>query len=154
MDDQEAERLNADLLAALRESVPWAAEQIDESVRQGTPIAKKVRLSGGMETVSMEASSGGPRRNQFTATQDLTGTERLRITLDAIERLLVDPASIADNVRRNMQAAQVSKVEFTEPNQNADERRELGGLAVSISSQHRERILMLLKRLRLDIDSA
>ena len=46
MDEQE-ERLNTDLLAALRESAPWAAEQIDESVRQGKPVAKQARRRRG-----------------------------------------------------------------------------------------------------------
>ena len=153
MDEQEAKRLNTDLLAALRESAPWAAEQIDESVRQGKPIAKQVRHRGDRETVAIVASTGDLSRDQFVATQDLTGTERLCITLDAIERLLIDPALIADKVRHNLKEAGVSEVEFAEPGEGEDVRREFGGRASSISSQHRERISALLKRLRSDINS-
>ena len=151
MDEQEAERLNTDLLAVLRELAPWAAEQIDESVRQGKPIAKQVPRRGDTETVAIVAPTGDLGRNKFVATEDLTYTERLRITLDAVERLLIDPALIADQVRKELKEAGVSEVEFAEPGE--DVRREFGGGASSISSQPRERISALLNRLRSDITS-
>lgn len=151
MGDQEAERLNTDLLATLRESAPWAAQQIDETVRQGKPIAKKVSRRGDTETVSIVSPTGSRSDSKFAATQDLTSTERLSITLDAVERLLVDPDTIIEEVRNNLKAFGVLKVEFTEPSQREDVRSEFGGRAANISSEHRESILRLLKSLRLDI---
>ena len=152
MDEQEAERLNADLLAALRESAPWAAEQIDESVRQGKPVAKQARRRrGSEETAMIVKSTDDLGRAQFSSTQDLSCAERLRVTLDAVERLLIDPALIADEVRRGLREAGVSKVEFADPGE--DVQRELGGHASRISSQHRKQISALLKRLKLESTS-
>ena len=149
MDEREAEHLNTDLLAVLRESVPWAAEQIDESVRQGKPVAKQVRGRGDKKTIAPVEPAGHLGRNQYVATEDITFTERLRITLDALERLLIDPALIADDVRHNLRETGVSKVEFADPGE--DGRHEFGGRASHVSLQHRERISTLLKRLRSDI---
>ena len=153
MDEQEAERLNTDLLAVLHESAPWAAEQIDESVRQGKTITKQVRRRGGKETVAIVVPTGDLGERQFVATQDLTPTERLRITLDAVERLLIDPAVVADEVRHGLKEAGVSEVAFAEPGEGRDVQRELRGPALSISSHHRDRISALLTRLRSDITS-
>src|SRR5580704_13877655 len=114
MEEREAEQLYTELLAILRGSAPWAAEQIDESVRQGKPIAKQVRRRGGKETVSIVTFSGELGRDQFVATQELTAAERLRITLDAVERLLIDPALIADEVRSDLKEAGVSDIQFAE----------------------------------------
>ena len=90
-------------------------------------------------------------RAQFSSTQDLSCAERLRVTLDAVERLLIDPALIADEVRRGLREAGVSKVEFADPGE--DVQRELGGHASRISSQHRKQISALLKRLKLESTS-
>ena len=79
----------------------------------------------------------------------LSFTERLRITLDAVERLLVDPAPILKEVTLSLKEVGVAEVEFAEPDEDA--RHELGGLASNISLQHRERISELLNRLRSDI---
>ena len=153
MDDREAERLYIDLLATLRESIPWAAHQIDETVREGKPIAKKVSRRGGMETVSIVDATGSRSDSEFAATEELTSKERLRVALDAVERLLIDPTKISEEVRRNLQAVGVSKVEFTEPNQLEDVRGELGGRAASIASERRESMLKLLTNIRLDISN-
>lgn len=150
MDDHDAQLLNADLIAILRESAPWAAEQIDESVRQGKPTAaKQVRRRRGRETVETVALAPELRSDQFVETTELTSAERLSITLDAIERLLVDPASILGDVRRGLKTAGVSTVEFSEPDE--DVRHELGGQASAISSENRERISELVTRIRSDV---
>ena len=150
MDDHEAKLLSADLVAILRESAPWAAEQIDESVRQGKPTAaKQVRRRRGRETVETVALAPELRADQFVETTELTSAERLSITLDAIERLLVDPASILGEVRRGLKKAGVSTVEFSEPDE--DVRHELGGHASAISSENRERISELVTRIRSDV---
>ena len=149
MDEHDADSLNAALLATLRESAPWAAEQVDESVRQGKPVAKQVGRRRGREAIETVAVIRELRRDQFVETTVLSLTERLRITLDAIERLLVDPAPILKEVTRSLKEVGVSEVEFAEPDEDA--RHELGGLAANISSQHGERIFALLSRLRSNI---
>lgn len=150
MNEQEATLLNADLVAIFRESAPWAAEQIDESVRQGKPTAaKQVRRRRGRETVETVALAPELRADQFVETTELTAVERLSITLDAVERLLVDPAQIFDEVWHGLKGAGVSAVEFSEP--DSDVRHELGGHTSSISSEHRERISELLNRIRADV---
>ena len=149
MDEREAERLNTDLLAILREAMPWAVEQIEESVRQGKPVAKQVRGRGDKATIATVELTGDLGKNQFVMTEDLTLTERLRITLDAVERLLIDPALMADDVRHKLLEVGVSEVDFAEPGEVG--RHELGGRPASLSSQSWERISALLKRLRSDI---
>lgn len=149
MDEHDADLLNAALLTTLRESAPWAAEQVDESVRQGKPVAKQVGRRGGREAVETVALTRELRRDQFVETTVLSFTERLRITLDAVERLLVDPAPILKEVTLSLKEVGVAEVEFAEPDEDA--RHELGGLASNISLQHRERISELLNRLRSDI---
>ena len=43
MDEYVAEQVKTVLLTFLRESAPWAAQQVNDSVRQGRPITKKVK---------------------------------------------------------------------------------------------------------------
>ena len=151
MDEREAERLNTDLIEVLRESAPWAVEQIEESVRQGKPIAKQLRRRGGKETVAPVEITGNLGQNQFVGTRDLTFIERLRITLDTVERLLVDPALMADDIRHDLNEVGVSEVEFAEPGE--DGRHEFGRPDSPVSSRHRKRISELLNQIRLDITS-
>ena len=108
MDEHDADLLNAALLTTLRESAPWAAEQVDESVRQGKPVAKQVGRRGGREAVETVALTRELRRDQFVETTVLSFTERLRITLDAVERLLVDPAPILKEVTPQSQGSRRS----------------------------------------------
>ena len=151
MDDQDAVLLNAALLGVLRESAPWAAQQVDESVRQGKPIAKRVRRRGKRVVTETVAPTRELGHDEFVETTVLTATEQLRLTVDAIERLLVDPAAILEEVTGTFGGVGISKVEFAEPDEAG--RSELGKLASSTSPQHRERISSLLNRLRSDVNS-
>lgn len=140
MDDDDAARLNAAVLDILSREAPWVAEQIEESVRQGSPMVKKVKRPR------------GGRPSEFVETTVLTISERLRITLDAIERVLVDPAPMLDEVTRSLKGIGVRRLEFGE--RESDVRYDLGRLlSNSSSSEHLQRVAALVGRFREDINN-
>ena len=138
MDDDDAARLNTALLDILSKEVPWVAEQIEESVRQGSPMLKKVNQPRG-------------RPSEFVETTVLTISERLRITLDAVERVLVDPARMLDEVTRSLKDIGVLRLEFGEL--ESDARYDVGRLLSNSSSEHRQRVAVLVNRFREDINN-
>ena len=138
MDDDDAARLNTALLDILSQEAPWVAEQIEESVRQGSPMVKKVKRPRG-------------RPSEFVETTVLTISERLRITLDAIERVLVDPAPMLDEVTRSLKDIGVLRLEFGEL--ESDARYDVGRLLSNSSSEHRQRVAVLVNRFRKDINN-
>jgi len=99
MDDEELAELYSALLAVLRPKAPWVAAQIEETVRQGKPVARQVTRRAGPETVALSVASPRLREDQFAATEELTPGERARVALNAVERLLVDPPEIARAIR-------------------------------------------------------
>ena len=56
MDDDDAARLNTALLDILSREAPWVAEQIEESVRQGSPMVKKVKRPRGRPSEFVETT--------------------------------------------------------------------------------------------------
>ncbi len=138
MDDDDAARLNTALLDILSREAPWVAEQIEESVRQGSPMVKKVKRPRG-------------RPSEFVETTVLTISERLRITLDAIERVLVDPAPMLDEVTRSLKGIGVLRLEFGDL--ESDARYEVGRLVSNSSSEQRQHVAVLVNRFRKDINN-
>ena len=74
----------------------------------------------------------------FVETQDLTAAGRLRITLDAVERLLIHPALIVEEIRGN--PVETAEVAFAEPGVQ-DERLEPGEDVVLIPLRQRQEVL-------------
>ncbi len=138
MDDHDAARLQAALLDILSREAPWVAEQVEESARQGTPIVKKVKSRKG-------------RPGEFIGTTVLTNSERLRITVDAIERVLVDPVQMLEHVTRSLKDVGVLGVEFGELESEVP--YDIGSLVSNSSTEHFRRVSSLLRRVRSDINN-
>lgn len=116
MDDQELIALYNDLLEMLRVNASWAVAQIEETIRQGRPVARQVsRSKGGAETVALVVAPSKLRDDQFAATEELTPRERAMVALHAVERLLVDPPEIDRATRETMARVKVDEVLFAEP---------------------------------------
>jgi hypothetical protein len=116
MDDQELTALYGTLLELLRKSAPWAAAQVEETVRQGRPVARQVRRGKkGPETVTLAVASTKLREDQFAATEELTPRERATQALTAVERLLVDPSVIVGATEAVMEYVGVREVLFADP---------------------------------------
>ncbi len=116
MDDQQLTALYNGLLEVLQVNAPWAAAQIEETVRQGKPVARQVRRGkGGSETVTLAVAAPKLREDQFAATEELTPGERVAQALSAVERLLVDPPAIAQAMGETMAHVSVREVLFAEP---------------------------------------
>src|SRR3954464_65228 len=117
MEPREADILFNELLASLRAAAPWAAEQVDATVRSGRPVAKQVRQSkrGGPETVSIVVAPIKLGDNQFAATEELTAHQRAMVALEAVEALLLDPPAIDKELRATLSKVNVTEVTFAEP---------------------------------------
>jgi hypothetical protein len=116
MNDQELLALYAGILESLRVGAPWVAIQIEETVREGRPVARQVkRTKSGTETVAMVVAPSKLREDQFAATEELTPRERALVALHAIERLLVDPHEIERVTRETLSRVNVGEVLFVEP---------------------------------------
>src|SRR5947207_2675270 len=96
MEPQDAENLFTQLVELLRGAAPWAAEQVDATVRSGRPVAKQVRQrkKGEPATVSVVVPPIKLGENQFAATEELTANQRALVALEAVEVLLLDPPAI------------------------------------------------------------
>jgi hypothetical protein len=116
MNDEELVALYTALLEMLRTRAPWVAAQIEETVREGRPVARQVRRGkSGAETVALVVAPQKLRDDQFAATEELTARERASIALHAVERLLVDPPEIEQAMRETMSRIKVQDVLFAEP---------------------------------------
>jgi len=116
MDDEHLTTLYSSILELLQKGVPWAAAQIEETVRQGRPVARQVRRGkAGSQTVTIAVRAPKLREDQFAATEDLTPRERVVLALDAVERLLVEPTAINGAMVETMTRVKVQEVLFAEP---------------------------------------
>jgi hypothetical protein len=116
MDNEELNELYVALLDMLRKNASWAADQVELTVREGRPVARQVRRGkGGAETVAVVVASTKLREDQFAATEELSTSERALVVLNAVERLLVDPAAIDRAMREAMTSVGVDAVLFAEP---------------------------------------
>lgn len=149
MDEKEAALLNRELLDLLRELAPWAADQVQETVRQGKTVLKDVprRRRTEMDGVVDETKSLG--RGKLAMTQDLTASESLSITLDAVECLLIQPDLIAQEVDRHLEDMKVTGVAFVE--QGEQEESDIKRGALDIPQERRVRILALLDQAKSDL---
>ena len=146
MDEEEVGLLNRELLDLLGELAPWAAEQVEETVRQGKTVPIKVprRRRTQMDAVVDEAKSLGP--GNLAMTQELTASESLSITLDAIECLLIQPDLITREVEIHFEDVKVTGVSFVEP--GGQEERDIKRSAMGIPEETRARISALLDETR------
>ena len=159
MDEEEVGLLNRELLDLLRDLAPWAAEQVEETVRQGktVPIDVPRRRRAEMDPVVDETKSLG--RGKLAMTQELTASESLSITLDAIECLLIQPDLIAHEVESHLGDVKVSGVSFVEPDEQEEsdgkrseqERSDVKRGAMGIPEQTRARISALLGQTKSDL---
>lgn len=149
MDAQEVGLLNRELLDLLRELAPWAAEQVEETVRQGktVPIEVPLRRRTQMDSVVDERKSLG--RGKMAMTQELTASESLSITLDAIECLLIQPDLIAREVDIHLEEVKVAGVTFVDPGE--EEESDIRRGAMGIPEERRVRISALLGQTRSDL---
>ena len=115
MDEQEAEDFNDEVIRVLRKFAPWAVEHIEDSVRRGKAVAKRVARKGAKRTATIVEDTKPFGSSTFVETQDLTATEKLGITLDAVERLLIHPALIVEEIRKTLVEAELVGVAFAEP---------------------------------------
>lgn len=116
MDNEELNELYIALLDMLRKNASWAADQVEQTVREGKPVARQVRRGkGGAETVAVVVAPAKLREDQFAATEELTASERALVALNVVERLLVDPPAIDRAMREAMALVKVDGVLFAEP---------------------------------------
>jgi hypothetical protein len=116
MNDQELLALYAGIVESLRVGAPWVATQIEETVREGRPVARQVKRSkSGTETVAMVVAPSKLREDQFAATEELTPRERALVALHAIERLFIDPHEIERVTRETLSRVNVGELLFVEP---------------------------------------
>jgi hypothetical protein len=116
MTNNELNELYGALLEIVRKGAPWAADQIEQTVREGKPVARQVRRSkGGAETVDVVIAPSKLRDDQFAATEELSASERALVALNVVERLLVDPPAIDQSMRQAMALVRVDDVLFAEP---------------------------------------
>lgn len=116
METDELNDLYVALVDILRTSVPWAADQVEQTVREGRPVARQVRRSkGGAEMVAVVIAPAKLRDDQFAATEELTASERVLVALNVVERLLIDPPLIDQSMREAMASVKVDRVLFAEP---------------------------------------
>jgi hypothetical protein len=148
MTNDELNDLYAALLEILRKNASWAADQVEQTVREGKPVAKQVRRSkGGAETVAVVIAPTKLRDDQFAATEELTASERALVALNVVERLLVDPPAIDRSMREAMASVKVDGVLFAEPTGEAVGSNE----PVALSFVHRERLAELLVRVEREV---
>ena len=149
MDEEEAALLNRELLDLLRTLAPWAADQVEETVRQGKTVQKDVprRRRTEMDGIVDETKSLG--RGKLAMTQDLTASESLSITLDAVECLFIQPDLIAREVDRHLEDTKVTGVAFVDPDEQQETDIKRG--ALGIPQQRRERISALLGQAKSDL---
>ena len=149
MDEEEVELLNRELLDLLRDLAPWAAEEVEETVRQGktVPIDLPRRRRAEMDAVVDETKSLG--RGKLAMTQELTASESLSITLDAIECLLIQPDLIAREVDIHFEDVNVMGVSFVEP--DGQEVRDVKRGAMGVPEETRVRISALLGQTKSDL---
>jgi hypothetical protein len=116
MDNEELNGLYGALLDILRSNAGWAVDQVEQTVREGRPVARQVRRGkGGAETVAVVVAPTKLREDQFAATEELSASERVLVVLNAVERLLVDPSAIDRAMREAMTSVGVEAVLFAEP---------------------------------------
>jgi len=116
MNDQELLALYAGIVKTLQVRAPWVATQIEDTVREGRPVARQVKRSkSGTETVATVVAPPKLREDQFAATEELTPRERALVAVHAIERLLVDPHEIERVTRETLSRVNVREVLFVEP---------------------------------------
>ena len=97
-----------------------------------------------MDAVVDEAKSLGP--GNLAMTQELTASESLSITLDAIECLLIQPDLITREVEIHFEDVKVTGVSFVEP--GGQEERDIKRSAMGIPEETRARISALLDETR------
>ena len=151
MNKKEAADLNRDLLGDLREWAPWAADQVEETVRQGKRVSKNVRrkLRKEKDVVVDEKKSLG--YGKLAMTHELTETESLLVTLEAIDCLLVQPGHIAQDVDRYLKDIEVTGAIFLAPSER-EERMRVGG-TLDIPQETRRRISTLIRQIRSDLQN-
>lgn len=154
MDEQEAALLNRELLDLMREFVPWAVEQVEETIRQGKRVPKHVprRRRIEMDGIVDETKSLG--RGKLAMTQDLTETESLRITLKAVECLLIQPDLIFKEVDSQLKNLAIEGVSFVEPIERKEgevKRAHFGIPVFGIPQEMRGRISALLEQIRSEL---
>jgi hypothetical protein len=117
MEPHEANSLYMKLVELLRPAAPWAAEQIEDTVRTGRPVAKQVRAAkrGEAETVALVVAGTKLREDQFAATEELSPYEKVLVALEAVETLLVDPPNIDSSVKETFGVVGVTTMSFAEP---------------------------------------
>ena len=94
MIDEESARQGYDeLRAALRKaSLEWIAEQVEQAVSLGKPVTKEADASEFIDDQVVGQRRGRKRLQEFVTTEPYSCTERLRLLLDAIERVTALPA--------------------------------------------------------------
>jgi hypothetical protein len=148
MNDQELLALYNDLLNKLRVDAPWVAEQIEETIREGKPVARQVkRAKGGIETVAVVVASSKLRDDQFAATEELTLREIALVALHAIERFLIDPHEIERTTRDTLMGIGVEEVLFADPTTENVTRTE----PVRLKFDDRTRLIELLGRVKREV---
>ena len=150
MNPTEAESFYAEVLGILRDVAPWAAEELDESVRSGRPVAKQIRRRGGVARELPVAPGRDLGANQFLATEALSATERLELALDAVERVMVDPPSIERHVRGSFDRWGVQGFRFEEDVDAPSRDEKLFG----IREDHAAKIVTALREVRPEVRDA
>ena len=73
-------------------SLEWIAEQVEQAVSLGKPVTKEADASEFIDDQVVGQRRGRKRLQEFVTTEPYSCTERLRLLLDAIERVTALPA--------------------------------------------------------------
>lgn len=110
MTQEECEFAYGRITAAMRtQKLEWLVAQVEEKIRFGRPLTKKVRMvPEEIEDLAVYPSEGPARRARqvlVTATRPYTNEERLRILIEALQHAIVERHDMEDVVRRSIHHA-------------------------------------------------
>lgn len=95
------------IIAAMRkQGLDWLVAKVEEKIRFGRPLTKKVRMvPEEIEDLAIYPSEGPARKARqvlVTATRPYTTEERLRILVEALQHAIVERHNMEDVVRRSI----------------------------------------------------
>lgn len=92
MNEEEARQGFDELRVALRTAgLAWIAEQVEQTVALGKPVTKEADASEFIDDQVAGQRRGRQRLQEFVTTEPYSYVERLRLLLDAIERVTALP---------------------------------------------------------------
>lgn len=92
MNEDEARQGFDELSAALRKAgLAWIAAQVEQTVALGKPVTKEADASEFIDDQVAGQRRGRQRLQEFVTTEPYSYVERLRLLLDAIERVTALP---------------------------------------------------------------